>query len=170
MKQKNNNNKVNLYSAITMQIYSTVHLEKSSMLGQCQIIYQVIWNNWHLCVRKSLHKLVGFQLGLKWNNWLGFPNRKRKAIPNLRCCTRKSTISQGHFCLRSWHYKESFIIWTTEIMWMCIWFEWNSFWNITSFIPLYTIRRILSAILCFTGSQWSVFKHVPHCLSLFMCR
>ena len=40
----NNNNKVNLYSAITMQIYSIALLEKSSMLGQCQIIYQVMYN------------------------------------------------------------------------------------------------------------------------------
>ena len=39
-----NNNKVNLYSAITMQIYSTALLEKGSMLGQCQIIYQVMYN------------------------------------------------------------------------------------------------------------------------------
>ena len=27
-----------------MQIYSTALLEKSSMLGQCQIIYQVMYN------------------------------------------------------------------------------------------------------------------------------
>ena len=40
---KKNNNKVNLYSAITMQIYSTALLENSSMLGQCQIIYQVMY-------------------------------------------------------------------------------------------------------------------------------
>ena len=40
----NNNNKVHLYSAKTMQIYSSALLEKSSMLGQCQIIYQVMYN------------------------------------------------------------------------------------------------------------------------------
>ena len=123
----NNNNKVILYSAITMQIYSTSLLEKSSMLGTMpgHLPSNVQWNNWHLCVRKSLHKQVGFQLSLKWNNWLGFSNRKRKVIPNLRCCTRKSTMSQRHFCLRSWYFKEPFIIWTTKIMWMCIWFERN---------------------------------------------
>ena len=114
----NNNNKVNLYSTIPIQICSTALLEKSSMLGQSQIIYQVMYNeyNWHLCMRKSLHKQVGFQLSLKWNNWLGFPKRKRKVVPILRCSTRKSTISQCHFCLRSWHFKEPFIIWTTKIM------------------------------------------------------
>ena len=107
----NNNNEVNLYSAITVQIYSIALLEKSSM--QVHVPSNIQWNNLHLCVRKSLHKQVGFQLSLKWNNWLGFPNRKRKIIPNLRCCTRKSTISQRHFCLRSWHFKEPFtIIWT----------------------------------------------------------
>ena len=45
----NNSNKVNLYtfSEKTLQIYSkksTALLEKSSMLGQCQIIYQVMYN------------------------------------------------------------------------------------------------------------------------------
>ena len=56
-----------------------------------------------------------FDFGTKLFNWLGFPNRRRKVIPNLRWCTRKSMISQCHVCLRSGDFKEPFIIWTTEI-------------------------------------------------------